>query len=156
MSCGFDDDIDCIMAIMRAAFDPFYGEAWTRQQVLDALLIGNCHYHLIDRSPPDLPGRRDPVGFYLSRATFEEEELLLIAVDPRARRQGIGRKLLAHLRESARIRESHRLILEMREDNPAVSLYKEFGFAQVGIRKKYYKRSDGSRNDAITFSIDLK
>ena len=34
-----DDDIDRLMAIMQAAFDPAYGEAWTRRQVEDALLL---------------------------------------------------------------------------------------------------------------------
>ncbi|MEO0057507.1 MAG: hypothetical protein RIT17_960, partial [Pseudomonadota bacterium] len=29
--------IDRIMAVMEAAFDPAYGEAWNRRQVADAL-----------------------------------------------------------------------------------------------------------------------
>ena len=33
MSFPPPDDIDRIMAIMAAAFDPHYGEAWTRRQV---------------------------------------------------------------------------------------------------------------------------
>ena len=41
------DDIDRIMAVMVAAFDPAFGEAWNRRQVEDALLLGNCHYLLI-------------------------------------------------------------------------------------------------------------
>ena len=41
------DDIDRLMAVMQAAFAPEYGEAWTRRQVEDALLMGNCFYGLI-------------------------------------------------------------------------------------------------------------
>ena len=41
------DDIDRIMAVMAAAFDPAFGEAWNRRQLEDALLVGNCHYLLI-------------------------------------------------------------------------------------------------------------
>ena len=37
------DDLDRLRAVMTAAFDPAFGEAWTRRQVEDALLIGNCH-----------------------------------------------------------------------------------------------------------------
>ena len=33
--------VDQIMAIMEAAFDPQWGEAWNRRQVEDALLLPN-------------------------------------------------------------------------------------------------------------------
>ena len=31
-------DIDRIMEVMALAFDPAFGEAWTRRQVVDALM----------------------------------------------------------------------------------------------------------------------
>ena len=34
------DDLDAIMAVMAAAFDPAFGEAWSRRQVGDALVAG--------------------------------------------------------------------------------------------------------------------
>ena len=40
------DDLDRIMAVMEAAFDPEYGEAWTRRQVGDALTFSNTYYLL--------------------------------------------------------------------------------------------------------------
>ena len=45
---GGPDDIDRIMDVMMAAFDPAYGEAWNRRQVEDALALGNCRYGLVD------------------------------------------------------------------------------------------------------------
>jgi ribosomal-protein-alanine N-acetyltransferase len=36
------DHIDRLMAVMDAAFDPFFQEAWTRRQVEDALVTGMC------------------------------------------------------------------------------------------------------------------
>ncbi|HUQ13789.1 MAG TPA: hypothetical protein VM055_05885, partial [Novosphingobium sp.] len=42
------DPIDAIMAIMARAFDPRWGEAWSRRQVSDALLLGTCRYALVD------------------------------------------------------------------------------------------------------------
>jgi hypothetical protein len=66
------DDLDRIMAVMSAAFDPEFGEAWSRRQVEDALMIGNCHYGLAFAGG-------DCAGFFLSRAGVDEEELLLIA-----------------------------------------------------------------------------
>jgi GNAT superfamily N-acetyltransferase len=86
------DDIDRLMAIMAVSFDPNFGEAWTRRQVEDALVIGNCHYHLIGPGKGDLAPGDPAAGFFLSRAGFDEEELLLFAVDPAWRRQGIGRR----------------------------------------------------------------
>ena len=40
--------IDAIMRIMDAAFDPQWGEAWTRAQVASALQLANTHASLVD------------------------------------------------------------------------------------------------------------
>ena len=142
------DDIDRIMAVMQAAFDPLFGEAWTRRQVEDALLVGNCHYGLA-------MAEGTCAGFYMSRIGVDEEELLLIAVDPRFRRRGIAARLLVDLAGAARERGAQRLLLEMRRDNPAAELYRQFGFVPIGERKNYYRRADGTRADAITFACEL-
>lgn len=149
------DDLDRLMAVMTAAFDPAFGEAWTRRQVEDSLIIGNSHYLLVDSNgahpAPDYPA----AGFSLSRTGFEEEELLLFAVDPLARRQGLGRRMLAELAIAARARGARRLLLEMRQGNPAEALYRRFGFVPIGQRSNYYKMLNGERVDAITFAVDL-
>lgn len=149
------DDIDRIMAVMQAAFDPAFGEAWTRRQVEDSLLLGHSHYELIgpDGLPPE-PGAL-AAGFSLSRHGFEEEELLLFAIAPAHRRQGLGLKLLSEFARSARERGAKRLLLEMRRGNPAELLYRKFGFNPVGERPNYYRTPDGGRIDAITFACDF-
>lgn len=142
------DHLDQIMAIMNAAFDPAYGEAWTRRQVEDSLLIGNSHYGLAMAGD-------DCAGFYLARAGFDEVELLLLAVAPTYRRRGIGLRLLEDLTVSAKQKGAARLLLEMRKGNPAEHLYRKFGFSPIGERRDYYKLSNGMRADAITFAIEL-
>lgn len=142
------DDLDRIMAVMQAAFDPAYGEAWTRRQVEDALVLGNCHYCLVCSDG-------EPAGFYLSRHGFEEEELLLIAVDPRFRRRGFAQYLLDDLARQAALRGARRLLLEMRRNNPAAALYRRNGFVPIGERLHYYRTPSGKRLDAITFARDL-
>lgn len=146
------DDIDRIMAVMATAFDPAFGEAWNRRQLEDALVTGHCHYLLIaadGTSPaPDSPA----AGFSLSRFGFDEEELLLFAIDPAHRRQGLGSALLARFAAAARDRGALRLVLEMRRGNPAEGLYRGFGFVPVGERPNYYRTPDGQRLDAITFA----
>lgn len=150
------DDIDRIMAVMRTAFDPAFGEAWNRRQVEDALLLGNCHYLLIANDGKVPQPRESAAGFSLSRHGFEEEELLLFAVDPQYRRRGLGAALLARFVADARARGAERLLLEMRQDNPAEQLYCQFGFSPVGRRAGYYRSSSGTRLDALTFACDCQ
>jgi len=149
------DDLDKLMAVMNAAFDPHYGEAWNRRQVEDALALPTTHYYLIGPSGT-WPEEDEPAaGFSLSRTGFEEEELLLIAVSPQYRESGLGRSILNELRIAAAQRGARRLLLEMRRGNPAESLYHSFGFYQIGERREYYRTATGHRLDAITFACDI-
>jgi len=148
-------DIDRIMSVMAAAFDPAFGEAWTRRQVSDALLMGNCHYFLVGPQCRQAEDGDEAVGFSLSRTGFDEEELLLFAVTPQYRRRGIGSFIIKNLIEAAGSRGAKRLILEMRRDNPAESLYRSNGFHPIGIRRDYYRQSNGSCVDAITFECPI-
>lgn len=149
------DDLDHVMAVMASAFDPAFGEAWTRRQVSDALMLGHCHYELIDSSGRRAGPEAAAAGFSLSRCGFEEEELLLLAVDPLWRRRGLGRQLLTQLIDAAKSRGARRLLLEMRRGNPAEALYRESGFAPIGERRNYYTSASGERFDAITFGRSL-
>ncbi len=149
------DDVDRIMLIMAAAFDPEYGEAWNRGQIESALLIGNCHVILVgtDGGPP---AENEPAaGFTLSRTGADEEELLLFAVAPEFRRRGLGAKMLELLFQECRDRGVTHIHLEMRRGNPAECLYREHGFEPVGQRPNYYRTSSGARIDAITFRYSL-
>lgn len=149
------EDIDRIMAVMAVAFDPAFGEAWSRRQVEDALAFGNCHYCLIGPEG-NLPiDEEKAIGFSMSRTGFEEEELLLLGVAPEFRRRGYGRLLLEELFRGAAGRGAKRLLLEMRRGNPAESLYRSSGFYSIGERRDYYRMPSGQRIDAITFACDI-
>lgn len=149
------DDLDRLMAVMQAGFDPAYGEAWNRRQVEDALLMGTCTYGLAASHGAEPAPGEAAAGFYLSRHGYQEAELLLIAVDPAHRGKGIGAALLARFAAEARERGANQLLLEMRRGNPAEALYRHFGFEQIGERPNYYRTPDGSRLDAITFACTL-
>ena len=149
------DPVDHIMQIMEAAFDPAYGEAWNRRQVSDALTMVNCHYLLLDQTLREPgPGGR-AAGFLLSRHAVDEEEVLLIAVRPEFRQRGVASALLRQLLAEARQRRIARLFLEMREGNPAESLYRKHGFEPVGRRPNYYNRGKITGIDAITFALSI-
>lgn len=149
------DDLDRIMAVMTAAFPPDFGEAWNRRQVEDALLLGNCDYGLIAATGRRPEPGQVAAGFFLSRHVAQEEELLLLAIIPAARRRGLGKILLRQYIAAARLRGARRLLLEMRDGNPAESLYKQSGFVSIGRRREYYRKADGSRVDAVTFAYEL-
>lgn len=149
-------DIDRIMMVMATAFDPDFGEAWTRRQVEDALLVGNCHYFLAAPECRHALSGEEVAGFSLSRTGIDDEELLLFAVTPERRNKGIGQYIIDKLISSAKERGVNRLILEMRRDNPAESLYRKNGFRPIGIRRNYYKKSDTSCIDAITFECFIQ
>ena len=153
--------VDRIMAVMEAAFDPAYGEAWNRRQITDALVLPSTHALILDASGQLIPetalfgegnaAAQTPAGFVLSRHAADEEELLLIAVAPKYRRNGIGGSLIEYMVAAAKTRGVTRVFLEMRRGNPAIHLYREVGFEPVGERLQYYQMADGSRVDAITF-----
>jgi len=69
---------------------------------------------------------------------FEDEEHT-IGVDPAYQAHGIGRRLLKELLDFA---DGGVVSLEVRTDNEAaIALYRSFGFAQIGIRRRYYRVS---------------
>jgi [ribosomal protein S18]-alanine N-acetyltransferase len=151
--------IDRIMAVMEAAFDPAYGEAWNRRQVADALSMPSTHALVADAEGALIgegeAGARVPAGFVLSRHVLDEEELLLIAVTPGCRRRGIGEILIGQLFAAARARGITRIYLEMRRGNPALGLYRKLGFEPIGERPNYYRMTNGERIDAITFGRSI-
>ena len=75
----------------------------------------------------------------LGRKPPYEYEIHTIGVDPAYQGQGIGRELLARLLDYAAGGE---IYLEVRTDNAAaIGLYESAGFANVGLRKRYYRAS---------------
>ncbi len=149
------DPVDGIMQVMQEAFDPAYGEAWTRAQVSDALVLPSTHYRLSVAADDGADGGVVR-GFTLSRHAADEEELLLIAVRPQYRARGIGRELLQALCADAKRRGVRHLFLEMREGNQAETLYQSLGFTCVGRRKDYYRSGNTGPFDALTFKFLLK
>ncbi len=151
--------VDQIMEIMHTAFDPAWGEAWNRRQLEDSLAMPNTFALLVDANGElinvDAGISQNAAGFVLSRNAPGEEELLLIAVRPEFRRKGVGETLIRLLALAARARGVDRIFLEMRENNPASSLYRMVGFEPIGRRKDYYLFADGTRMDAITFGLSI-
>jgi ribosomal-protein-alanine N-acetyltransferase len=148
LATGGAGDVPAVDAVMQAAFDPRYGEAWTRSQCIGILAMPGVWLTLarIDGAL---------VGFALVRAILDEAELLLIAVDPAHRRRGVGASLMRSVLADCRARGVARVHLEVRAGNPAVALYADHGFAREGVRRAYYRSKSGETFDAHTYARAL-
>ncbi len=94
-------------------------------------------------------------GFVLFAQVADECEILDIAVDPAARRDGLGARLLAAALAAAVARGARRCFLEVRASNAgAQAFYRAAGFVEDGRRKDYYRSGQG-REDALLMSREL-
>ena len=78
------------------------------------------------------------LGYLICSRYVDSWHLMNIAVDPAARRQGIGTALLEELFKRAGRDDAY--TLEVRPSNaPAIRLYERFGFRAAGARTRYYQ-----------------
>ncbi len=97
-----------------------------------------------------------PEGFILIRTVADEAEILTLAVDPVARRRGLGARLVRDGTVAAAAAGAARLFLEVADDNPAaLALYARAGFLEAGRRPGYYARPDGPPRDALILALNL-
>ncbi|MDQ6821035.1 MAG: ribosomal protein S18-alanine N-acetyltransferase [Actinomycetota bacterium] len=84
-----------------------------------------------------MEGKRT-VGYLVCSRYADVWHLMNIAVDPAARRRGIGSALLSEMLERAGEHEHY--TLEVRPSNSeAIALYERFGFRTAGTRRRYYR-----------------
>ncbi len=136
-------DLDSVAAL-EASLQVF---PWSRGNFADSLEAGHSVWVL--RLGGEL------VGFSVVMSVLDEAHLLNIGVAKRFQGQGYGARLLRHAMECARLGGAAKLFLEVRPSNEqAVSLYRHFGFRQIGLRKGYYPAIVG-REDALIFDREL-
>ncbi len=83
------------------------------------------------------------MGYAGMMLVLEEAHITNIATDPKRRRSGIARHLLADLAWEARRKGCTGLTLEVRISNVAAQgLYHLFGFEPAGVRPRYYENSE--------------
>lgn len=120
------------------------GRGWSAEEFRD--LLDRPHIFVVGGA----------TGFAIGQAVAGDAELLTLAADPDARRQGHGQAALQAFEAEARARGSKRLFLEVAADNvAALGLYRSFGFNELARRAKYYKRPDGGPVDALVMEKRL-
>ena len=79
-------------------------------------------------------------GYIGSQTVPPESDVMNVAVHPDYRRQGIARQLVTELIHALTEKGMKSLTLEVRQSNaPAIALYAQLGFQQVGLRPNYYR-----------------
>lgn len=97
-------------------------------------------------------------GFAVARLLVDEAELLLIAVAPEMRRQGVALLLWIELAERLQASGARTVHLEVRESNlSAHAFYRSLGFTQSGVRPQYYPNGahENEREDAVLMKVSL-
>jgi ribosomal-protein-alanine N-acetyltransferase len=96
-----------------------------------------------------------PASYVIGRVTFDEAEILTLATAPDQRRKCLARKAVTAFCDRATADGATSIFLEVAADNaPAIALYTALGFTQVGQRRAYYHRRDGTSTDAWVLRRD--
>jgi len=84
-------------------------------------------------------------GFAIMKFRDDEAHLFLLAVQPKARKSGIGRALLEWLEKSCRTAGMQQIRLELRASNRAAKqFYERMGFRFVSQVAQYYDRREAA------------
>jgi ribosomal-protein-alanine N-acetyltransferase len=145
------DDLPRIVEIYKAAFaEPPWNEEWSDEQVVDELEAGLLQSNpivLVAQNSSNVFGMTwgydvSPEKFPFLAEMFDGRTSYIaeLAVDPQARRRGIGVLLGNRYVETARRRGVFNVVLRTDERNPAaMGLYKGLGFSEIGTRDPKYK-----------------
>ncbi|WP_342374247.1 ribosomal protein S18-alanine N-acetyltransferase [Myxococcus stipitatus] len=141
------DDLAAVMALEQAAFkNPWSAELLKRElehEWSTILLVEEPR----ETVPPLL------LGLAIFWIVHDEVHVLNVATAPQHRRRGVARAVMEEVLARGRGRRCSLATLEVRKSNePAIQLYRSFGFRPVGIRPNYYA---DEREDAVVMVLDF-
>lgn len=123
------EDLTQISDTLHSDFDEF----WSYATLKSELNADNSNYFVAKLN-------EKVVGFAGIKNMVDESDIMNIVVKKDFRNQGIGSFLLKHLIDFSKKHNIVSIMLEVMEENyPAIHLYKNFGFQQIGLRKNYYQ-----------------
>lgn len=133
-------DIAEVMAVERAA----YTRGWPQTAFERELTQNGMARYIVLRDPPGGP----IVAFGGIWLMVGEAHIVTVAVLPECQRKGYGRVVVHGLIALAAQSEMENATLEVRVSNEAArALYRDYGFYDVGKRKRYY--SDNGEDAVI-------
>jgi len=122
-------------------------DPWSAKQFQQSLEDHQCLVICREDADPTVP-----VGYMVMCTVLDQAEVLNIAIDPKYQGHRFGSQLLNYgLRSLPDVIQE--VLLEVRVSNfPAISLYFNYGFIEVGRRRDYY-RTEFGREDAILMTL---
>lgn len=122
-------DVAQVTELEKACFS----DAWSEKLVSELLTSSFDEVWVLAHSDGEI------VGYINVRFLAGEGELMRIAVKTECRGLGYSRKLMDRMIKSAYEQATSELTLEVRAGNePAIGLYKSYGFVPEAVRKGYY------------------
>ena len=138
------DDVDAVMAIEVSVYE----YPWTKRIMVDCLRVGyRCMVGEVDGTL---------AGYCIMSSGAGEAHILNLCVANEFQRRGLGKYLLTAMLDKAWASDTENVFLEVRPSNyPAITLYEQLGFNQIGTRKDYYPAKHG-REDAVILALNLR
>lgn len=128
-------DLDALVALEAVIFE---SDAWPEPLWRSELESPHTFYLAVTRAaaPAEIVG----YAGLLSLPGGLDGDIQTIGLVEGARGHGLGRELMRLLHREAARRGVHEMFLDVRVDNPvAQSLYRSFGYEEIGVRKGYYQ-----------------
>ncbi len=114
-----------------------YPRPWSLGLYMSELALSSTRVYVVARAGPNV------VGYAGLMLVADDAHVTTIAVDPAWHRRHVGTRLLLCLVGQAVARGARQLTLEVRVSNTAAQgMYRRFGFAPAGVRKRYYVDND--------------
>ncbi len=124
-----EGDLEEVLRIEKESFS----DPWTKESFLEDI-NKDFTYPAVARKDGKL------VGYTCLWKIEDELQIANIAVDKEHRCQGIAKKLMEWIIEQGLKRACKSVTLDVRISNSvALTLYRKFGFEQIGRRKNYYR-----------------
>lgn len=139
-----EGDVEALAELERRC----HSHPWTLRHFADALADRKTLRVFVLRRQLEVwePGR-GIVGYCVVQVAAGEMHVHNLAIDPNARRSGLGRLLLREALAWGAAVGAGEVFLEVRQSNwAALALYRDAGFEVVSVRRGYYDRP---REDAL-------
>lgn len=142
-------DLPEVLEIERASFT----NPWSEGMFMVEMALSHSRMKVLRTNPEETGGGGRLAGYICSWYVAGESHILDIAVRPDCRRKGAARMLVRSLIDDLVRLGGIRVHLEVRVSNaPARAFYRNMGFFESGLRKKYYKEP---AEDAVLMTLDL-
>lgn len=165
------DDIGQIVDIERESFPSSWPQTAYRRELTNAIARYTVLCEVVEPPPPpapaglwwtlrrivgseNAPSGEHILGFIGVWLMVGEAHVVTVAVREEYRRMGIGERLLIAAIDQAAEYDQEAVTLEVRASNEGAQLlYEKYGFARVGLRKRYY--TDNNEDAVLMTTPDI-